>query len=126
MGLAAAARVGAATPVFLAIIARKAFEAFSLMSVFELAQFPRKRILKLLTAFACFTPLGIWAGSVLFSTLGDTGMAVALALATGTFLFVCLSELLPEVFHHKEDILIKILLRLIGIGVMAGIHALEG
>jgi zinc transporter ZupT len=126
VGLAAASQVEAAVPVFVAIIAHKAFEAFSLMSVFELAQFPRKLILKLILAFACFTPLGIWAGSLLFSTLGQTGMGVALALAAGTFLYVCLSELLPEVFHHKEDILIKIGLLLVGIGVMAGIHALEG
>ena len=126
VGLAAASMVEVATPVFLAIIAHKAFEAFSLMSVFELAQFPRKRTLKLLTAFACFTPLGILAGTMLFSNIGDTGMGVAVALAAGTFLYVCLSELLPEVFHHKEDILLKIMLLLIGIGVMAGIHALEG
>ena len=126
VGLAAASAAEIATPVFLAIIAHKAFESFSLMSVFELAQFPRRRTLGMLIAFASFTPLGLWAGSVLFSTLGDTGLAIAVALAAGTFLFVCLSELLPEVFHHKEDILVKILLLLVGIGVMAGIHGLEG
>ena len=126
IGLAAASVTEVAMPVFVAIIAHKAFEAFSLMSVFMLAQFPKKRMLGFILAFACFTPLGIWTGSVLFSTLGETGLAVAVALAAGTFLFVCLSDLLPEVFHHKEDILLKILLLLLGIGLMAGIHSLEG
>jgi len=126
VGLAAASVAHVATPVFVAIIAHKAFEAFSLMSVFKLAQFSKKRTLGFILAFACFTPLGLLTGSMLFSTLGETGLAVALALAAGTFLFVCLSELLPEVFHHKEDIWLKIFLLLVGIGVMAGIHSLGG
>ena len=29
------------------------------------------------------------------------------ALAAGTFLYVCLAELLPEVFHHPGDNLAK-------------------
>lgn len=126
VGLAAASVAEVAAPVFLAIIAHKAFEAFSLMSVFELARFPRKRTGTLITLFALCTPVGLWAGSVLFDTLGDAGLSIALALAAGTFLFVCLSELLPEVFHHKEDILLKIVLLVLGIGLMAGIHGLEG
>lgn len=126
VGLAAASVAEVAAPVFLAIIAHKAFEAFSLMSVFELARFPRKRTLTLIGLFALCTPVGLWAGSMMFDTLGDAGLTIALALAAGTFLYVCLSELLPEVFHHKEDILIKIILLVLGIGLMAGIHALEG
>lgn len=126
VGLAAASVAEVAAPVFLAIIAHKAFEAFSLMSVFELARFPRKRTLTLIGLFALCTPVGLWAGTMLFDTLGDAGLSIALALAAGTFLFVCLSELLPEVFHHKEDILLKIILLVLGIGLMAGIHGLEG
>ncbi len=114
-----------AGPVFLAIIAHKAFESFSLMSVFQLAKFPLRRILQLLIVFSLFTPLGVWAGTAMFSSIGPTGMAVALALAAGTFLFVCLTELLPEVFHHKEDIAVKILLLVTGIALMAGVHFLE-
>lgn len=126
VGLAAASVAHVATPVFVAIIAHKAFEAFSLMSVFKLARFPKRRTLGFIFAFACLTPLGIWAGNTMFHALGESGLAIAMALAAGTFLFVCLSELLPEVFHHKEDILLKILLLFLGIGVMAGIHGLEG
>ncbi|MGB0951673.1 MAG: ZIP family metal transporter [Planctomycetota bacterium] len=126
VGLAAASVAEVAAPVFLAIIAHKAFEAFSLMSVFELARFPRKRTLTLIGLFALCTPMGLWAGTLLFDTIGDAGLSIALALAAGTFLYVCLSELLPEVFHHKEDILIKISLLIVGIGLMAVIHELEG
>jgi zinc transporter ZupT len=125
VGLAAASSSNVAGPVFLAIVAHKAFESFSLMSVFQLAQFPRKRILQLLIAFALFTPLGVWAGAALFSSIGPTGLAVAVALAAGTFLFVCLTELLPEVFHHKEDIAVKIVFLTVGIALMAGVHFLE-
>jgi zinc transporter ZupT len=50
---------------------------------------------------------------------------VAVALAAGTFLYVCLTELLPEVFHHREDILAKIVLLALGIAAMGVIAAME-
>lgn len=127
LGLSAAEVGGTAmaTPVFVAIIAHKAFESFSLMSVFELAHFPRKRVFTFLGVFALITPLGVWGGALLFPMLGPTGMSVTMALAAGTFLYVCLSELLPEVFHHREDSLAKILLLATGIGIMAAIGVLE-
>ena len=72
----------------------------------------------LLAVFALLTPLGVWGGSFLFPSIGEDGIAVAVALAAGTFLYVCLTELLPEVFHHREDILAKIVLLALGIAAM--------
>ena len=39
-----------------------------------------------------------------------------------TFLFVSLYDLLPEVFHHREDSLVKVLLIVAGVGAMAFCH----
>jgi len=128
LGLSAAEAVGTnmALPVFVAIIAHKAFESFSLMSVFALAHFSRKRVFLMLGIFSLITPIGVWGGSLLFPMIGDIGMSIAVALAAGTFLYVCLSELLPEVFHHRVDSLMKLLLLAAGIGIMAAITVVEG
>jgi zinc transporter ZupT len=46
-----------------------------------------------------------------------------MALAAGTFLYVCLCELLPEVFHHREDGVLKIAFLSAGVALMFGIEA---
>jgi len=123
VGLSAlAGREALAAPVFLALVGHKGFEAFSLTSVFQLAEFSRRLILWLVGAFALVTPAGFAFGRLLSGGLGPTGEAVFTALAAGTFLFVCLCELLPEVFHRRADALSKLTLMLLGIGVMAVVH----
>jgi len=107
------------TPVMVGILFHKAFEAFSLTSVFQLAHFTQKKIAMLITLFACITPLGLLIGSEILPQLSPNTAAIAVALAAGTFLYVCLAELLPEVFHHKEDVATKVILLLVGIGGMA-------
>ncbi|MCP3918557.1 MAG: ZIP family metal transporter, partial [bacterium] len=97
-------------PVFLAILSHKAFAGFSLTTVFQLAGMPRPRIALLVLGFALVTPIGMWIGSTLVDTASSFGLAALTAVAAGTFLFVSLVELLPEVFHHREDSLVKILL----------------
>ncbi len=106
-------------PVFISIVSHKGFEAFSLTSVFLLASFSRKRVVGLTVLFSLVTPLGVVLGTVFTSRFGAHGSAIATALAAGTFLFVCLCELLPEVFHHREDGAVKIGLLAGGITLMA-------
>ena len=107
------------TPIMVGILFHKAFEAFSLTSVFQLAHFTQKKVATLITLFACITPLGLLLGSKILPQLSPNATAIAVALAVGTFLYVCLTELLPEVFHHKEDVVTKVILLLVGIGGMA-------
>jgi zinc transporter ZupT len=107
------------TPIMVGILFHKAFEAFSLTSVFKLAHFEQKKVVTLIVVFACITPLGLLLGSELLPQLSPNATAIAVALAVGTFLYVCLTELLPEVFHHKEDVAAKVILLLIGICGMA-------
>ena len=125
-GLSAAFEEGLARPVFLAIVGHKAFEAFSLTSVYQLADFPRRRIVLLAAIFAVVTPAGALIGEMVLHEISPELLGVVLALAAGTFLYVCLCELLPEVFHHREDSVKKILLLLGGVLAMALLHGFEG
>ena len=118
MGLSLSA-AGLSGSLMVGILFHKAFEAFSLTSVFKLAHFTQKKVVSLVILFACITPLGLLLGNYLLPQLPPETEAIAVALAVGTFLYVCLTELLPEVFHHKEDVAIKVVLLLAGIGGMA-------
>lgn len=120
--LATAREASLRAPFLLALVAHKGFEAFSLTMVFLLAAFRRARIVTYTALFALVTPAGILLGQALVSTLGDRGMAIVTALAAGTFLFVCLCELLPEVFHHREDPWVKVLLLAAGVALMVLFH----
>jgi len=118
IGYAAASRDEAlSTTILVAILAHKGFEAFSLTTVFQLAHFGRARSLITIGLFSLVTPAGILIGNLTTGSLGDTGVVFSTALAAGTFLYVCLCELLVEVFHHREDSLRKIALLALGIGM---------
>lgn len=111
-----------AQALFISIIAHKSAEAFSLTTLFQLASFRRLTTLLMLVPFCAVTPAGMFVGHLASTWLGPYGIGVLTALASGTFLFVCLCELLPEVFHHREDSLIKLVLLAAGIGLMGLIH----
>jgi zinc and cadmium transporter len=49
----------------------------------------------------------------------------ALAFSAGTFLFIALSDLLPEVQFHKHDRIPLFLALLLGVALMGGISYLE-
>lgn len=110
------------TPMLIAILGHKGMEAFSLTTVFQLAKLPQRQTIYLLVGFSALTPVAILAGSSLTSILSDEGLPILTALAAGTFLYVCLCELLPEVFHHLEDRLVKIPLLGLGIALMMILH----
>lgn len=112
--------------MLLAILAHKGFESFSLASVFSMTGSSRSKVLTMVIAFSLVTPLGLLAGSQISGLLGSGGISVLTSLAAGTFLYVCLCELLPEVFHHREDGPWKIGLLLLGIVAMWYAHSYGG
>ena len=66
------------------------------------------------------------AGSRVTALLGAGGTSILTALSAGTFLYVSLCELLPEVFHRRQDGPLKISLLLIGVAAMWYVHAIGG
>ena len=114
-----------ASAILVAILAHKGFEAFSLTTVFQLAEFPTRKVMVLVLAFSCVTPLGMLAGDAIAHLLSVRGMAILTALAAGTFLYVCLCELLVEVFHHREDTLKRVALLALGIALTVVFEGIE-
>lgn len=85
----------------LAIVAHKGSEAFSLATLMQLAGLGRARALGYLAAYAAVAPAGLLLGVAVEAV--DPHMALALTgVACGTFLYVAVCDLLPEVFHGEE------------------------
>ena len=101
LGCAAAAADPALLWPFVGSIAvHKAGESFSLATVMQLAGLPTRRAIALLAIYCLAAPLGLLAGARLAIELADAGIAgVLTGLACGTFLYVAVGDLLPEVFH---------------------------
>jgi len=89
-------------PLITSLLVHKLSEAFSLSTIFLLAGYPRKKALILLGVFACIEPFGQLLGGAAIATLPHGWEAGASGLAAGTFLYVALCDLLPEVFHRRE------------------------
>ncbi|TAJ17469.1 MAG: hypothetical protein EPO68_09500 [Planctomycetota bacterium] len=84
----------------LAIVAHKGSEAFSLATLMQLAGLGRMRALGFLAAYAAVAPIGLLMGSAVESLDSDVGLALT-GIACGTFLYVAVCDLLPEVFHGE-------------------------
>ena len=100
-----------------ATLTHKSAEAFSLVSVLLLGELSRRSIFGLLFAYALVTPVGIAIGRTLAQTsvLSSQAFGIADSLAAGTFLYVAVAKLLPEVFHGRADRGLKVVLILLGI-----------
>ena len=111
-----------------ATLTHKSAEAFSLVSVLLLGELSRRSILGLLVAYALVSPVGIAVGRTLAqsSILTERALGIADGLAAGTFLYVAVAELLPEVFHGRADRGLKVVLILLGIAASALLFVTRG
>lgn len=100
--------VGMAEPelgliIFIAIIAHKATAAFSLATIFRLADFSIKKTLTLILLFSFMTPLGALVSLPFIESMKDFSLAIPTGLTAGTFLYVATLDLLPEAFHTDKN-----------------------
>ncbi len=119
-------RADIAGVMLLAILAHKGFESFALASVFSMTGAKRANVVVMVIMFSLVTPVGLLAGSQISGLLGNGGTSILTSLAAGTFLYVCLCELLPEVFHRREDGPLKVGLLIFGIVCMWYVHSIGG
>ncbi len=122
VGLGLAAQLGdevTAVPLMTSLLVHKLSEAFSLSTIFLLAGYPKGRSLMLLGVFALIEPLGTVIGAAALGVLPHGWEAGAGGLAAGTFLYVALCNLLPEVFHRRQGRWGSLLLLVIGIAAIA-------
>lgn len=101
--------------VFLSILGHKTAEAFSLATVLLLAGKRLRRVAISVGMLALMTPIGCALGALSLAALPQSKPLAPMAIATGTFLYVALLDLLPEVLHHRQDIPAKVGLMVAGL-----------
>ncbi len=113
----------ASLAIFIAIIAHKGAAAFSLGVSLRQGSFPRSRHIALVMLFSIMVPFGVLLGALFASDIGghmDTEFeGIFDALAAGTFIYVGVLEILPDVFGNVENRWSKLCLILAGFGLMA-------
>ncbi len=108
-------------PLFLAIIAHKWTAAFSLSTVFRLAQFNKLKSSFFLLIFCGLTPLTAVLALKSSHLFSGNSLQIANALAGGTFLYVATCDLLPEAFHESRGRIGSFIAIALGILLMLGL-----
>lgn len=98
------------------ILVHKATECFSLATVMRLAGLANLRSIALLVTFALIEPAGLLLGGELSAAL-PAAAPILTGFACGTFLYVAVADLLPEVFHGAGSPRIKIGAVLAGVAI---------
>lgn len=101
-------------------------EAFSLSSVLLLTPVSPLRRRVLIVAFSLVTPLGMMLGALGVQFFIHRLEEWAVGLSSGTFLYIIMCDLLPEVFHHPRRRNLNFLLLLIGISLGMAYLSLGG
>ncbi len=116
--------------LFLAIALHKPADALAISTVLSRKNVARGKLTLVQLGFALMVPVG---AAVFLLTSGAVARDIqnqltgaALAFSAGTFLFIALSDLLPEVQFHRHDRLALSLALLFGVILMGGIGLLEG
>jgi zinc and cadmium transporter len=115
--------------MFLAIFLHKPADALAISTVLSRKGVPRRLITLVQLGFALMVPIGatvfcLTAGSIEEGLRGQLTGA-ALSFSAGTFLFIALSDLLPEVQFHRHDRVPLFLALVAGVALMGGIAILE-
>lgn len=116
--------------IFLAIVLHKPADALAISTVLSRKGVSRGRLSLVQLAFALMVPIGAIAFMLTSGAIAEelesqlTGFA--LSFSAGTFLFIALSDLLPEVQFHRHDRVPLSLALIAGVLLMGGIGLLEG
>ncbi len=108
----------ARTQLLVSVLIHKATESFSLATVMRLGNLSTARMVLLLSLFAAIEPAGLLCGSGLVGIAPGIDSAI-MGLACGTFLYVAVCDLLPEVFHGEERPFLKLMSVVVGIAATA-------
>jgi zinc and cadmium transporter len=115
--------------LFLAIVLHKPADALAISTVLRRKGVSTRAIGLVQLGFALMVPVGaaaflITKGFITEERVGQLTGA-ALAFSAGTFIFIALSDLLPEVQFHRHDRIPLFLALLAGIALMGAIALLE-
>ncbi len=102
------------TPFLVSYLVHKASETFSLATVMRLAEMQPKRTIGLLLLFALIEPAALFFGHS-YALAHPEFELLLTGFACGTFLYVAVCDLLPEVFHGRSQPRLKILCVVLGV-----------
>jgi zinc and cadmium transporter len=118
--------------IFLAIALHKPADALAISTVLSRKGIRRQVIGAVQLCFGLMVPVGVAAFYLITNRLGKDDKELvnqltgaALAFSAGTFLFVALSDLLPEVQFHRHDRIPLFLTLTAGVAFMGVIALLE-
>jgi zinc and cadmium transporter len=115
--------------MFLAIVLHKPADALAISTVLTRKGTSRQLIGWVQLGFALMVPVGVVAFELtrgaIRQNLQNELTGAALAISAGTFLFIALSDLLPEVQFHHHDRFALFLALVSGVALMGGIGLLE-
>ncbi len=124
-----AAAVFPGLALFLAIALHKPADALAISTVLSRKGVSRGRVALVQLGFASMVPVGaaafLWLSKRVPHDSVNQLTGAALAFSAGTFLFIALSDLLPEVQFHKHDRVPLSLALIAGVLFMGGIAVLE-
>ncbi|MFL5242895.1 MAG: ZIP family metal transporter [Gemmataceae bacterium] len=116
--------------LFLAIVLHKPADALAISTVLSRKGVSRGKITLVQIGFATMVAVGAISFLLIRETversLRDEMTGAALAFSAGTFLFIALSDLLPEVQFHRHDRVPLSLALILGVVLMGCIALLEG
>jgi zinc and cadmium transporter len=115
--------------LFLAIVLHKPADALAISMVLSRKGVSRNKLMLVQLGFAAMVPIGVAAfyltQSRIEADMRNELTGAALAFSAGTFLFIALSDLLPEVQFHRHDRIPLFLALILGVGLMGGLAYLE-
>ncbi|EQC36908.1 hypothetical protein SDRG_05736 [Saprolegnia diclina VS20] len=123
-GLGIGAQSQPAWGVFLAIIIHKGLAAFALGTGMLKSQMNKTKFLSYMLLFSLMSIFGIiigWAVNAAESSEDSAAAGICLALASGTFIYVAVMEIIPQEFSHGKSSLKKTLLLCAGYAVFGAI-----
>ena len=108
-GLGIGAQVHSAWGIYVAIILHKGLAAFALGSSLLRGKVPACFFVTAMMTFSCMSVLGIVIGWILSDVTAenDATSGICLGLASGTFIYVAVMEVIPTEFSHRVNILGK-------------------
>jgi zinc and cadmium transporter len=115
--------------MFLAVFLHKPADALAISTVLTRKGVSRRTITWVQLGYVAMIPIGAYAFILTSGALGETLkkqlIGFALAFSAGTFIFIALSDLLPEVQFHRHDRVPLFLSLVAGVVLMGFIAYLE-
>ncbi|OQR99378.1 zinc (Zn2)-Iron (Fe2) Permease (ZIP) family [Achlya hypogyna] len=123
-GLGIGAQSTPAWGVFLAIIIHKGLAAFALGTGMLKSQLSKAKFIAYMLLFSLMSIFGIiigWAVNAAESSEDSAAAGICLALASGTFIYVAVMEIIPQEFAHGKSSPKKTLLLVAGYAIFGAI-----